>query len=166
MGSEAWRASCMSARMRLLGTSMLARFVAGAVAGVAATAAMSTEMALAKKVGLLGEAPPHKLTQRLLTLVGARPRSDTAKKLATTAMHLGYGAAAGALFALLPRRGQNVVGGSAYGIGIWATSYVGWIPKLGLMRSPSRDRTGRPTAMVLAHVVYGAVLGKLLEARG
>ena len=54
-----------------------------------------------------------------------------------------------------------VNGVALFGIAVWAVSYAGWVPKLGLMQPPSRDRPGRPTAMILAHLVYGATLGAL-----
>jgi len=42
-------------------------------------------------------------------------------------------------------------------------NYAGWIPKVGIMPPPSRDRMGRPTSMILAHVVYGATLAAILK---
>lgn len=127
-----------------------------------ATGTMTVELATARATGLLGEPPPKKLTRRVLTLAGHRPRG-AALGLATAAAHVGYGAAAGAVFAVLPRPLRSVAGGAVFGVLVWAVSYMGWIPKLGLMRRPSRDRAGRPTAMVLAHVVYGATLGAAFE---
>ena len=142
--------------------SFVRRSLAGAAAGVAATLVMSLELALAKSAGLLGEPPPKKLTRRILTLFGARP-SRPSLYAATTAAHLAYGAGAGALYALLPRTMRGPLPGTAFGIAVWAVSYAGWIPKLGLMRRPSRDRPGRPTSMVLAHVVFGASLDRALS---
>lgn len=134
----------------------------GVLAGLMATVAMTGEMALAKSAGLLGEPPPKKLTRRILTLLGHRPRG-LELHAATAAAHLAYGAAAGVLYAMLPRRARGPMTGSLFGIGIWAASYMGWIPKVGLMRRPSRDRRGRPTAMVLAHVVFGTALDRALN---
>lgn len=137
---------------------ILRRLLMGAAAGVVATGTMTLEFAAAKSLGFLGEPPPRKLTRRILTLAGHRPRGH-ALNLATAAAHVGYGAAGGALFGLLPRPLRSATGGALFGVAIWAVSYMGWIPKLGLMRRPSRDRIGRPTSMVLAHVIYGATLG-------
>ncbi|MBX3232172.1 MAG: hypothetical protein KIT84_19345 [Labilithrix sp.] len=141
---------------------VLRRALTGAAAGILATGVMTLEFAVAKATGLLGEPPPKKLTRRILTLVGHRPRGAELQ-LATAAAHVGYGAAAGALFGLLPRPARSVGGGVLYGLAIWAVSYAGWIPKLHLMRPPSRDRFGRPTSMALAHVVYGASLATALQ---
>lgn len=141
----------------------------GAVAGVAATLAHTAVMAAAKRAGMLGEPPPRKLTRRIMTVLGHRP-SGLELDLATIAAHVSYGAATGALYGWLPRRLRGSVGGVAYGVAVWGASYLGWIPKLGLMPSPSRDRPGRPTAMVLAHVAFGGVLDaalkQLIRSRG
>jgi hypothetical protein len=49
------------------------------------------------------------------------------------------------------------------GLAVWAVSYQGWIPALGILPKASEDRPARPAVMVTAHVVYGAVLGALEE---
>lgn len=124
----------------------LANVVSGAGAGLAGTLTMSAVVALARAAGLLGEPPPRKLTRRMLSLLApSLVRSERRTNVTATAGHLGYGAAVGAL----------------YGLGVWAVSYAGWIPKLGLMPPPKRDRPGRQGAMVLAHLVYGATLGSM-----
>lgn len=128
---------------------------------MAATVVMSLELTLAKGLGLLGEPPPKKLTRKMLHLAGHRP-SRLALYAATTAAHLAYGAGAGALYAMSRRRGPRA--GVAFGVAVWAASYLGWIPKVGLMPPPSRDRIGRPTSMVLAHVVFGGALDRTLRA--
>lgn len=121
---------------------------------------MSATMGLAQAGGLLGEPPPRKLTRRLWRRVGRTPSRRTLN-VTTTLAHLGFGAGAGVLYALLPPAVRSAPRGALFGLGIWATSYAGWIPALGLMKRPKRDRPGRPTSMVLSHLVYGAVLGAL-----
>lgn len=138
--------------------AILRRALLGATAGIAATIPMTAVFAVTKAAGLLGEPPPRKLTRRILTLVGHRPRGSTLDLL-TAVAHVGYGAACGTLFGLLPRPARSVTGGALFGVAVWAASYLGWIPKVRLMPPPSRDRAGRPTSMVLAHLVYGASLG-------
>lgn len=138
--------------------SILQRAAAGAAAGVVASIVMTLQMAATKKA--IGEPPPKKLTRRILTLLGQRPSRPTLHA-ATALAHLGYGAAAGMLYATFPR---NIRAGSLFGVALWAASYAGWIPKLGLMRSPSNDRPGRPTAMIAAHVTFGSALERTLRA--
>jgi hypothetical protein len=38
-------------------------------------------------------------------------------------------------------------------------SYEGWVPAAGIMPPAHRDRPSRSATMVVAHAVYGAVLG-------
>lgn len=135
---------------------------------------MSVAMLAAQKAGLTGTLPPSKITDAMLSFVGARPFVPRPAKKALTAMnHFAFGGACGALFgvghALLVQRETrarveraSVVAGLAFGTAVWAVSYAGWVPALGIMPAPKHDRAGRPTSMVIAHWVYGAVLAKLV----
>jgi hypothetical protein len=53
--------------------------------------------------------------------------------------------------------------GIAFGLGVWATSYRGWIPALDML--PPEQRRGRAgtAVMIAAHTVYGATLGASAE---
>jgi hypothetical protein len=46
-------------------------------------------------------------------------------------------------------------------LSVWALSYQGWVPALGILPPASRDQPGRQWTMVAAHVVYGVVLGAM-----
>jgi len=54
----------------------------------------------------------------------------------------------------------------AFGLGVWAASYVGWIPALGLLPPPGKDNPRRAWTILTAHVVYGAILGATLAKWG
>jgi hypothetical protein len=127
---------------------------------------MSTVMFAAKRLGLMGEMPPEKITARLLDRVGWRSRSGRSQDILSAVSHVGFGAASGALFAAVERRPRppfpTVAAGMLFGAAVWFISYQGWVPALGIMAPPSRDRPGRPQAMFAAHLVYGAVLGALV----
>lgn len=56
----------------------------------------------------------------------------------------------------------TVAAGMVFGAAVWFISYQGSVPALGIMAPPSRDRPGRPQAMLAAHLVHGAVLGALV----
>jgi hypothetical protein len=128
-----------------------------------ATLAMSAAMVMEKKLGLMGEHPPKKIVMSLRRRSGIFGVSRDADNVATLLAHWGFGMATGALFGLLHRgtRGtaRSSLLGAGYGAAVWAASYSGWIPALGIMRAPHRDRPGRPTSMVAAHLVFGSVLG-------
>jgi hypothetical protein len=142
------------------GQPELNRLLRGALAGAAATLGMSAFMFLGRRAGLLGRMPPEKITSRLLGRAGL-PRTRRQQDVAASALHLGFGAAAGALFSPLRARlpVNPILAGVAYGTAVWAVSYMGWVPGLGIMPPPSRDRPGRPETMLAAHWVYGALLG-------
>lgn len=141
----------------------------GAMAGGLATLPMSGVMLAAGKAGLMGQQPPEKITEAALDAVGVEHPSDEVEKSATVAAHLGFGVAMGAAFSLLQHelrpRTPAVLNGIGFGLAVWALSYEGWIPALGIMPPAEHDRPGRPESMVLAHVVYGAALGALVGKR-
>jgi hypothetical protein len=142
--------------------------VRGLAGGIVATAAMSAVMLAAQKSGLLGHMPPKKITDGFLGALGIRRETpEPARKALATLNHFAFGGVCGALFGLAREmtRGRRsgrapVLAGVAYGTAIWAVSYAGWVPALGIMPRPKHDRPGRPTSMVLAHWVFGAVLAK------
>jgi hypothetical protein len=140
--------------------------VRGAGRGVAGTVAMSIPMLVAGRP-VMGTQPPKRVTIGLLRRVGVRERNERQRKVASTLAHLGFGAGAGTLFtvgrATLSLPGPALPQGLAYGIAVWATSYKGWVPALGLLPPPERDRTGRQVVLFVGHVIFGAVLG--LEGR-
>ena len=144
------------------------RLLFGTAAGGVATAFMSAVMIVAKRAGLMGEMPPEKITARLLDRAGWEARSARTQDLLSALLHVGFGGAAGALFALAERRSHpplpTVPAGILFGAAVWLVSYQGWVPALRIMAPPSRDRPGRPQAMLAAHLVYGAVLGAIVGA--
>jgi hypothetical protein len=152
-------------------TSVLEYAAGGALAGVEATGTMTAAIGVAQRLGLLGRFPPKKIVNRALAAAGIHHRTSEPARHALTALaHLGFGLAAGALFGMMYRRTRNwpapaPVQGALYGAAVWALSYHGWVPALGIMPPPERDRPGRPTTMFLSHLVYGAKLGANLQAR-
>ena len=143
--------------------------LAGAAAGALATVAMSAVMLGAKRAGITGELPPERITRSAFETVVDEPPSDEEEDAAAATAHIGFGAVAGALFALImlwtdaERRSTPTAAsaGVLYATGIWLVSYQGWVPALGIMPPASRDRRGRVATMLVAHWVYGAALGAL-----
>jgi hypothetical protein len=132
--------------------------VAGAVAGVVATVAMSGVLAVAAKRGLLQEPPPRAIVRTALPGLSREAVDATA-----VVAHLGYGAAAGAAHRAL-LRGPGPAASVLYGLALWAGSYQVWVPLLGALPPAHLDDRRRQGSMIAAHVVYGGVLG-LLAAR-
>jgi putative membrane protein len=54
-----------------------------------------------------------------------------------------------------------VVKGMGFGLLVWAASYLGIVPALGLIAPATRHRAQRNALMIVAHLVWGATLGLL-----
>lgn len=142
---------------------ILRRLVGGALGGLVATVPMSAGMIAARHAGILGEHPPKRLVRSLLPGGGPHKKRQGEDALATVA-HVGFGLVGGATYGLfVPRRVVGATSGILYGLVVWAVSYQGWVPAIGAMPPADRDRPGRPATMVAMHVVYGAVLGRLVR---
>jgi uncharacterized membrane protein YagU involved in acid resistance len=141
----------------------------GAIAGLAATAAMTVAAdAMFKRLpeGDRYPLPPRELTEHIVANVGAeRELSEPTLQLATLISHFGFGAVAGCLYATAvgTQRLPPVLGGIGYGLAIWTTSYLGWIPALRLLRPATHHPAPRNALMITAHVVWGSVLGLLFD---
>ncbi len=141
----------------------------GGIGSGVGTMAMSLVMRGARRAGLVGALPPGRMAAALCNAVGLRARPRWARNALAVVLHLGVGAAAGGLFALLRGRLRMPVApalqGLAYGVVVWLVSYMGWVPAVGLLPVATRDEPRRPVGMVVAHGVYGAVLGALVGHR-
>src|SRR5687768_13825338 len=149
----------------------LNRFLTGAFAGFAATVPMTAVMLSLNQALPAHErrpVPPRRITVRAARKARvAHQMDDDERTLATYAAHFGYGTATGAAYAALvePRvPGHPVVKGTAFGLLVWGASYLGLMPALGLHPPATREPAGRNGVMILAHVVWGSVLGALTEA--
>ena len=113
---------------------------------------MSAVRAVVKRLGLLRETPPEAVTRQ----TSLPPWTETAP--ARAAGHLGYGAAAGALFSILPHevRGQAWAG-PAYGVATWLFFEGVLAPLLGLRQARERRAVER-LVLLGDHVLYGAVV--------
>jgi hypothetical protein len=145
------------------------RIAEGAGAGALATLPMTMVMIGAQRAGLLGEPPPAKITDALLDALPG-DESSSERRMWTGLTHVGFGAATGAVFALLGPGGwpaaRAALAGVGFGTAVWAISYAGWVPRFGIMPPPHQDRPGRPASMIAAHWVFGAALGLLLARLG
>lgn len=136
----------------------------GTLGGVLGTLAMSVVMIAGQRLGLMGQQPPEKIAVGTIRAFGGDASDPRLRKPLAAAGHLGFGAGTGGLFGFLHRHLRlglpAELHGVVFALGVWAVSYKGWIPAVGIMPQPERDRPGRPLVMILAHVVYGAVLGR------
>jgi uncharacterized membrane protein YagU involved in acid resistance len=140
----------------------------GGLAGIIATVVMSLVIFGGRAIGLLHTPPPRQITGKVVRT--ARMDQDLPAEVSGPvfeatwlASHLGYGAACGALYALvrLLLPAPAVAAGLAYGLVVWGLSYLHFMPTLGLYPRPQEDRPSRMTVMIAAHAVYGVTLAEV-----
>ncbi len=133
---------------------------------------MSAAMLAARSAGLSPKLPPAEIAEAAIEDATDRPARPEEQRVVASAAHLGFGAAAGALFGVVRHaagiRGPvgSVVGALGFASLVYVVSYQGWVPALRIMPPASRDDTGRVATMVVAHWIYGAVLGGLAWVLG
>ncbi len=140
---------------------------AGAIAGTVATVPMTVAMELMRDQSLLERyrrLPPAEITARIAVRSGFGNLDTAELGAASLVSHFGFGASVGALFGPIAQttRRSPVVIGIAYGLGVWASSYLGWLPATGLFPPATRDTRFRTAYMIAAHVVWGAALGAVV----
>ena len=141
--------------------------LSGAIAGLGATAVMSAAMLAARSAGLTRTLPPARIAEVAIEEATHRPAQEDERRVVASAAHLGFGAAGGAAFGIIRQaagiRGPvaSVVTALAFANVVYVVSYQGWVPALRIMPPASRDEAGRVGTMVVAHWIYGAVLGAL-----
>ena len=76
--------------------------------------------------------------------------------------HFGYGALMGSVYAPVAKK-YGAGSGIAFGLAVWAGSYLGMLPALGIRRPLQQRFWDDHVQLVVAHVVWGAVLGWLTK---
>lgn len=143
----------------------------GAIAGTLATIPMTLVMsALFRRLPREQRypLPPVLLTFRLARTLPGAPALEGRQLTATAlAAHFAYGALTGAIYPLFARtrlvQSAPLLMGPAYGLGVWAASYLGWIPAARLLAPATRHPARRNVLMGIAHVVWGAALAAAFE---
>jgi hypothetical protein len=141
---------------------------AGALAGLAATLAMSTVFAAGQRAGQFRAYPPELVIKRATSADGPLPRlNPDEREVAWRVGHLDFGIGVGLLYGLtrnsLPLSIRGPAGGALLGGALWLLNYGALAPALGLLPPIPRDDTGRQATNALAHVVYGLTLAVLLR---
>jgi hypothetical protein len=133
------------------------RLLIGAIAGVAGTLAMTIvarrlhrRLPRSERYPL----PPREIVDSISSQMGRSLANETAMD-ATTASHFAYGAVCGSVIAVAnPRLGP--VAGALAGAGVWAASYLGWIPGMGILKPATFHPKRRNALMIGVHLVWGA----------
>lgn len=143
----------------------------GALAGLAATAPMTLAMKLMHEQLPPHEQyplPPRQITEEVTEDAGVKHELDEEEREGLTwASHFAYGATCGAVYAPLAQALDKVpapLTGAAFGLAVWAGSYLGWLPAAGILRPATEHPPRRTALMIAAHVVWGVSAGALVGA--
>ena len=146
------------------------RIIAGGFGGLFSTLPMSALMLLwHRRLSWTQREPlpPQQITVNAFNSAGldddlSRPQLEALAMI----NHFGYGTAMGSMYGLLTSARQpasQLSTGVVYGLGVWAVSYLGLLPTLGLYRSAIKESAERNLLMLTAHIVWGGALGLLTE---
>jgi len=145
------------------------RVAAGALAGVVATVPMTVTMLALKNVlppHRRYPLPPKQVTVEVAEAFGPVKRlHDPWRTWLTGIMHFGFGGMAGAVYGPLGAAapGPPLARGVAFGVLVWGSSYLGWLPAAGILKPATEQPASRNILMIAAHVVWGAALGLLAD---
>lgn len=149
---------------------MLKDAAAGALAGFTATLPMTavmqslhSQLPNAERYPL----PPQRITTHVARAVGVESHVHHPNEweYKTNVLHYGYGTSSGVAYGIVEPHlpGPTIVKGVAFGIGVWAVSYLALLPAVGAHRSATREPAARNAVMLLAHVVWGAATATIFE---
>lgn len=113
--------------------------------------------------------PPKQITEEAAEWAGVEHRLPPGRTWgsATWLGHLCYGAPAGSLYLLTLYRLPlpHFLRGMLFALGVWAGSYLGWLPAVGTL-PPATQQPARPNTIIIAsHLLWGGLIGMLLEPR-
>ncbi|MGI8551140.1 MAG: DUF6789 family protein [Dehalococcoidia bacterium] len=134
------------------------KLLRGSFAGFAGTGLMTVVMAAERQAHLFRRPAPAEVTEQAEKKLNLRQHlSEPAFQASWLGAHFGFGISFGAGYALvrplLPD--SPILAGLIWGGGIWATSYLGVLPALGLHPSPDDDSRSRTAVMIATHAIYG-----------
>jgi len=146
------------------------RLAKGALAGLLATVPMTVAMVLLQRLlpkRMRYPLPPEQITLRMIADKGAISHlHDPQRTIATGILHFGIGALGGASYSVAARLvpAPGVARGIGFGLLVWLTGYMGWLPALGIFQPATKHPAQRNALMITAHVVWGSVTGLLFAA--
>ena len=135
----------------------------GVARGTIAAMAMTGLRQVTTGLGVVEQTPPDVLFKRGASRALARrprlvPFLAKRDQAITEVAHWAYGAAGGAVFALLPGSiARPPWGGPAYGLATWLLLEASVAPVLGLEQA-RRGRVKERLAFAAGHLLYGAIL--------
>jgi uncharacterized membrane protein YagU involved in acid resistance len=109
--------------------------------------------------------PPAKLTDDVFHGANLRAQTPARRERASLVSHFLFGLFGAVVYSRARsaeplRRMPALLSGTLFGITVWASAYLAGIPALGFRPSAYRMPARRNLMMFLAHLVWGATLGK------
>jgi uncharacterized membrane protein YagU involved in acid resistance len=147
------------------------RLTLGLLAGFTATIPMTAVMAALHRRLPPSERyplPPHEITTKVAEELDQEEHIGQPEHYAATLItHFGYGSAMGGVYGTLTEKmaAPPVISGMGYGLAVWAGSYLGLLPALGILRPATEHPPRRNALMIAAHLVWGATLGAIVGRR-
>src|SRR5207248_2422364 len=141
----------------------------GTLAGFIGTAPMTVFMLATQRFlpkGQQYELPPELIIKDLARQAHIRQHMSKMQVLAATLVsHFGYGAVTGALYSPLAKKLPlpAVLKGAIFGVAVWASSYLGLLPLLGISESAHQEPVRRNLMMIAAHIVWGSAMGVVAD---
>jgi len=142
----------------------------GALAGLVAAAPMGLFMTTMHRYLPRREKyplPPRLITTELAERAGVKAYlgGEEGRSAATWLSHLGYGAVTAAPYPLITRSLPlpPILRGMVYALGVWTGSYMGWLPAFNIMPPATQVPKRRNLLMIAAHLLWGAVIGYMVE---
>jgi hypothetical protein len=150
------------------GCNVVREILQGALAGLTATVPMTGAMELGHRRLPRHERyplPPRQITMKVANSAGiAQHFTEEQKTGLTLVAHFAYGASMGALYGLLTRQNASAKTALPFGLAVWAGSYLGLLPGLGILKPATQHPLRRNALMIGAHVVWGLSLAGTLRA--
>jgi uncharacterized membrane protein YagU involved in acid resistance len=145
----------------------LSKLLKGAIAGFVATAPMSFSMLIGWRLLPKHEKyhlPPRLITEEITERVGIEDQLCENELIGLTIFsHFSYGALFGAVYALFDQKlpVDSSLKGVLSGVALWAGSYLGWLPAMGILTPATRHPWRRNLLMIIAHMIWGLTLGEM-----
>ena len=140
------------------------KLIRGALAGLIATLPMTLFMRFAWKRLPADEQyalPPRQITRNFFGPWRFWRMSQEKQTVLTLMLHFLFGALTGSVYGMLEDKVpiQRSIKGPVAGMVVWAGSYLGWVPVLGVMPPATRHPWRRNVMMIVAHLIWGLTLG-------
>lgn len=136
----------------------------GSIGGAMAAGAMSALRMAAHRSGMIERQVPQVFEAWLERRAGLS-LSPVPREFLTHVLHVGYGAAWGAVYGLLFGTGRRATlrRGVPFGLFQWGLGFFALAPLMGAARSPLRSEARENAVNAGAHLLYGVLLALITE---